>query len=547
MPLNRFFEKKNLKYKKFFFVLKRGQNLKDGALDLINRTTFPCGGCSCRVEFNLTESMEQISFLAFDLGATSGRSILGTLCDGKLQMKELTRFPNQILELGGHYYWNIFSLYEHLKAGMVACVKEGVKITSIGIDTWGVDFALIGEDGQILGMPLAYRDLHTTGAPEEYFKNVMSREGVYGLTGIQVMNFNSLYQLYAMKRDNSSPLKAAVRALFMPDALSYMLTGKMVTEYTIASTSQVLNPRTKKMEEQLLEKMGVKGSLFGEVVPTGTVIGTLTDALAAETGIGKVPVVAVAGHDTASAVAAVPAADEKFAYLSSGTWSLMGIEVKEPVITEETAALNITNEGGVEGTTRLLKNITGMWILEQCIKEWKKEGVEYSYPEIVKMAEGATPFQSFIDPDDPSFANPPSMTAAIREFCSKSGQPVPQTHPELIRCIFESLAIKYKDILEKFRALAPFPIEKLHVIGGGSKNKLLDQLTANAIGIPVVAGPSEATAIGNIMLQAWAAGCVNSLQQMRDMIAKVVETETFLPQDTTSWNEAYAKIKHLLK
>ena len=462
--------------------------------------------------------MEQISFLAFDLGATSGRSILGTLRDGKLQMKELTRFPNQILELGGHYYWNIFSLYEHLKAGMVACVKEGVKITSIGIDTWGVDFALIGEDGQILGMPLAYRDLHTTGAPEEYFKNVMPRKEVYELTGIQVMNFNSLYQLYAMKRDNSSPLKAAVRALFIPDALSYMLTGKMVTEYTIASTSQILNPRTKKMETQLLEKMGVKGSLFGEVVPTGTVIGPLTDALAAETGLGKVPVVAVAGHDTASAVAAVPAADEKFAYLSSGTWSLMGIEVKEPVITEETAALNITNEGGVEGTTRLLKNITGMWILEQCIKEWKKEGVTYSYPEIVKMAEGATPFQSFIDPDDPSFANPPSMAEAIREFCAK-----------------------------RFRDLAPFPIEKLHVIGGGSKNKLLDQFTANAIGIPVVAGPSEATAIGNIMLQAWAAGCVNSLQQMRDMIAKVVETETFMPQDTASWNEAYAKIKHLLK
>ena len=491
--------------------------------------------------------MEQISFLAFDLGATSGRSILGTLRDGKLQMKELTRFPNQILELGGHYYWNIFSLYEHLKAGMVACVKEGVKITSIGIDTWGVDFALIGEDGQILGMPLAYRDLHTTGAPEEYFKNVMSREEVYGLTGIQVMNFNSLYQLYAMKRDNSSPLKAAVRALFMPDALSYMLTGKMVTEYTIASTSQILNPRTKKMEEQLLEKMGVKGSLFGEVVPTGTVIGTLTDALAAETGIGKVPVVAVAGHDTASAVAAVPAADEKFAYLSSGTWSLMGIEVKEPVITEETAALNITNEGGVEGTTRLLKNITGMWILEQCIKEWKKEAIEYTYPEIVKMARDAEPFQSFIDPDDASFANPKSMIAAIKEFCTKSGQKVPRNHSELIRCIFESLALKYKNVLDKFRSLAPFPIERLHIIGGGAKNRLLNQFTANATGVTVVAGPSEGTAIGNIMLQARAAGCVNSLQEMRNMISEAIEIETFTPEDTDAWNAAYEKIKGLIK
>lgn len=491
--------------------------------------------------------MKEISFLAFDLGATSGRSILGTLRDGKLVMKELTRFPNQILELGGHFYWNIFSLYEHLKAGLVACAQEGTPIASIGIDTWGVDFAFLGEDGQILGLPYAYRDPHTEGAPEQYFEKVMPRQQVYDLTGIQVMNFNSLYQLYAMKRDQSSVLAAAKQALFMPDALSYMLTGKKVTEYTIASTSQILNPRTKEMEAQLLEKMGVPASLFGEVVMPGAVIGTLRKALADETGIGEIPVVAVAGHDTASAVAAVPARDEKFAYLSSGTWSLMGIEVKDAVITAETAALNITNEGGVEGTTRLLKNITGMWILEQCIKEWKKQGVEYSYPEIVKMAGEAEAFRSFIDPDDASFANPPSMIAAIEAFCSKSGQPMPKTHPELIRCIFESMALKYKSVLGKFRELAPFPIERLHIIGGGSKNALLNQFTANAIGLPVVAGPSEATAIGNVMLQARAAGCVDSLQQMRDMIASVVETETFTPQEAAEWDSAFYKIKHILK
>ena len=366
--------------------------------------------------------MKQISFLAFDLGATSGRSILGTLNEGKLQMKELTRFPNQILELNGHAYWNIFSLYEHLKAGMIAAAKEDVEITSIGIDTWGVDFVFLGDDGQILGIPHAYRDQHTVGAPEEYFKNVMPRKEVYDLTGIQILNFNSLYQLYAMKRDKSSLLNAAKEALFIPDALSYMLTGKKVVEYTIASTSQILNPRTKKFETQLLEKMGVKPDLFGNIVMPGYIIGTLTDALAAETGLGKLPVVAVAGHDTASAVAAVPAKNEKFAYLSSGTWSLMGIEVKDPIITEETSTLNITNEGGVEGTTRLLKNITGMWILEQCIKEWRKEAIEYTYPEIVKMARDAAPFQSFIDPDDESFANPPSMIKAIKEFCQKTGQ-----------------------------------------------------------------------------------------------------------------------------
>lgn len=491
--------------------------------------------------------MKQISFLAFDLGATSGRSILGTLNEGKLQMKELTRFPNQILELNGHAYWNIFSLYEHLKAGMIAAAKEDVEITSIGIDTWGVDFVFLGEDGQILGIPHAYRDQHTVGAPEEYFKNVMSRKEVYDLTGIQILNFNSLYQLYAMKRDKSSLLNAAKEALFIPDALSYMLTGKKVVEYTIASTSQILNPKTKKFETQLLEKMGVKPDLFGAIVMPGHVIGTLTDTLAAETGLGKLPVVAVAGHDTASAVAAVPAKNEKFAYLSSGTWSLMGIEVKDPIITEETSTLNITNEGGVEGTTRLLKNITGMWILEQCIKEWRKEAIEYTYPEIVKMARDAAPFQSFIDPDDESFANPPSMIKAIKEFCQKTGQKVPRNHMELIRCIFESLALKYKNVLDKFRSLAPFPIERLHIIGGGAKNRLLNQFTANSTGVTVVAGPSEGTAIGNIMLQARAAGCVNSLQEMRDMISDAIEIETFTPEDTDAWNAAYDRIKSLIK
>lgn len=282
---------------------------------------------------------------------------------------------------------------------MVAAAKEDVEIESIGIDTWGVDFAFLGSDGQMLGMPYAYRDPHTMGAPEEYFEKIMSRKEVYEATGIQVMNFNSLYQLYAMKRDKSSLLAAAKEALFIPDALSYMLTGKKVVEYTIASTSQMLNPRTKKFEKELLEKMGVDPELFGQIVMPGYVIGELTDTLASETGLGKIPVVAVAGHDTASAVAAVPAKNEKFAYLSSGTWSLMGIEVKDPIITEETMRLNITNEGGVEGTTGLLKNITGMWILEQCIKEWKKEAIEYTYPEIVKMARDAEPFQSFIDPD----------------------------------------------------------------------------------------------------------------------------------------------------
>ena len=485
-------------------------------------------------------------FVGVDLGATSGRVILATLCGDGIALEVLHRFPNRLLALGGKFYWNIYSLYEEILHGLTLAGQRRIPVDSIGIDTWGVDMACVAADGTLAGLPRAYRDPYTNGVPEEFFRKI-PRQEVYRRTGIQIMNFNSLFQLRAARGEGMSALENAASVLFMPDALSYLLTGEKVCEYTILSTSQFMDPRTREIDGLLLREAGVDPALFPRVVMPGRRIGALCDAVARQTGLGAVPVVAVAGHDTASAVAAVPARNGCFAYLSSGTWSLMGIEVKDPVITDETAALNITNEGGVEGTTRLLKNITGMWILEQCIKEWKKEGAEYSYPEIVKMAGEATPFRSFIDPDDPSFANPPSMAAAIRNYCAASGQPVPQTHAELIRCIFESLALKYKDILEKFRVLAPFPIEKLHIIGGGSKNRLLDQFTANAIGIPVVAGPSEATAIGNIMLQARAAGCVGSLQQMRDMIAKVVETETFTPQDTAAWNEAYYKIKHLLK
>lgn len=490
--------------------------------------------------------MENKSFLAFDLGATSGRSILGTIEHGRLQMKELTRFPNQMLQIGKHFHWNIYSLFEHFKAALAAVKQEGVEISSIGIDTWGVDFALIAKDGTILGAPYAYRDPHTDGMPEKYFE-IVSREKVYGLTGIQVMNFNSLYQLFALKQADNSLLEAASEMLFMPDALSYLLTGNKVVEYTIASTSQILNPRTKQFESQLLEAAGVSPSILGEIVMPGHVIGTLTDDLAEESELGKVPVIAVAGHDTGSAVAAVPAENERFAYLSSGTWSLMGIEVKDAIINDETFALNFTNEGGIEGTTRFLKNITGMWLLEQCLKEWKKEGITYAYEKLVKMAESAPAFQSLIDPDHVSFANPASMTKAITEYCISTGQTAPSCHADFVRCIFESLSLKYKYVLGKIKGLAPFPIEKLHVIGGGSKNPLLNQWTANALGIPVIAGPSEATSIGNIMIQAKAAGCVETLTEMRRIIRESVHLDEFMPENAAEWEAAYQKFLSVLK
>ena len=486
------------------------------------------------------------SFLAFDLGATSGRSMIGTLENGRLQMKELTRFPNRMLQIGDHFHWNIYSLFEHLKEALVAVKNEGIEISSIGIDTWGVDFALLAKDGSILGAPYAYRDPHTEGTPDKFFK-IFPREKVYDLTGIQVMNFNSLYQLFALKQANNPLLEATSEILFMPDALSYLLTGNKVVEYTIASTSQILNPRTKQFEAQLLEAAGVSPSILGKIVMPGHVIGTLRKDIAEESELGAVPVIAVAGHDTASAVAAVPATNERFAYLSSGTWSLMGIEVKDAIINEETFALNFTNEGGIEGTIRFLKNITGMWLLEQCLKEWKKEGITYAYEKLVHMAESAPAFQSMVDPDHVTFANPACMTKAIVDYCVSTGQKTPESHAEFVRCIFESLSLKYKYVLGKMISLAPFPIEKLHVIGGGSKNPLLNQWTANAIGMPVVAGPSEATAIGNIMIQAKAAGCVDSLQEMRQIICDSNPLDEFLPENKTLWESAYSKFLEIIK
>jgi len=484
-------------------------------------------------------------FFAFDLGATSGRSILATVSENKFELKELNRFSNTIIHENGKYFWDIQSLFKSLKDGLKEASALNIKLDAIGIDTWGVDFVYLDKDGEISGKPRSYRDPYTNGMPEEYFKIVPKKE-LYSLTGIQIMNFNSIFQLFAAKRENSPALNSAKSLLFMPDALSYMLTGKKVCEYTIASTSQLLNPRTKKIEPTLLEVMNISPSIIPKIVMPGEVVGYLKDSIANLYGLDNVPVIAVAGHDTGSAVVAVPAENENFAYLSSGTWSLMGIEVNNPIITSESYDINFTNEGGVDGTTRFLKNITGMWLLEQCRKEWEEAGRAYSYPEIVAMSGSVKGFQSLIDPDDACFANPESMTEAIVTYCQKTDQKAPESDEQFIRCIFDSLALKYRYILNRLQKMAPFPIEKLHVIGGGSKNKLLNQATANSIGIPVVAGPSEATAIGNFMIQAKGIGLFNSLQEIRTVIRNSVELETFYPQDTELWDIAYQRfIKYI--
>ncbi|MDR0988529.1 MAG: rhamnulokinase [Prevotellaceae bacterium] len=481
------------------------------------------------------------SFFAVDLGATSGRTILGTFTSQGLELSQVNRFPNHLIEVGGRFYWDIYELYRHIVEGLkLAARREDTEIVSIGIDTWGVDFVFVGKDGQLLGQPRAYRDPHTVGAPEAFFARVPAQQ-VYGWTGIQVMNFNSLFQLDTLRRGDDSLLEAADKILFMPDALSYLLTGEMVTEYTIATTAQLVNAATRRLEPALLASLGLTEENFGRFVQPGTGVGVLSKELQAQTGLGAVPVIAVAGHDTASAVAAVPALDKNFAYLSSGTWSLMGIETDAPVITPETEALNFTNEGGIDGTIRLLKNICGMWLLERCRADWE----ETDYAALIAEAGVAEPFRSLINPDDARFANPPCMEEAIRNYCAASGQPVPATRGQVVRCIFESLALRYRQVFDNLRRLSPRPLQVLHVIGGGSRNDLLNQWTANALALPVIAGPSEATAIGNIMLQALAAGAATDVASMRRLIHDSIPLKTYQPQEATVWEEAYKRFEKL--
>ena len=468
--------------------------------------------------------MSADTFLAFDCGATSGRGILATLSGGRLEMEEVYRFPSEMKRSGSRMYWDVNAIYGHFVKCLTELGAKGVKPDSIGIDTWGVDFGCIGSDGLLAGLPRCYRDPYTSGIPEKVFEIIPCKE-LYARTGIQIMDFNTIFQLYAQTLEKDEALSKASSILFMPDLLAYMLTGKKVCEYTDASTSGMMDQGTRQFNKALLRELGIRADFLLPVTQPGTALGPLKPELAESTGLGPVPVIAVAGHDTASAIAAVPAADERFAYLSSGTWSLMGIEVPGPIINEESARLNFTNEGGIEGTTRFLKNITGMWLLEQCRAVWKASGKDYSYKELVEMAESAADFPGRINPDDPRFAAPENMVEEILRSTHDN-----LTDAEIVSCIYHSLADRYKEVLEMLKGFAPFRIEKLHIIGGGSANDLLNQWTADAVGIPVIAGPTEATAIGNIMMQARAAGAVKDRWEMRRMIADVVEVKHFIPR-----------------
>lgn len=467
------------------------------------------------------------NFFSVDLGATSGRTILATFDGSRVEMTEITRFANPMIPLGGHLYWDIAGLYNEVLRGLREIAAKGIEIESIGIDTWGCDFAFFGSDGQLLGMPHCYRDQHTVGAQEKFFEKMQAAE-VYKRTGIQFMDFNSLFQLDTLKRNGSQALEYADKVLFIPDALIYMLTGKAICEYTVASTSQMLNPMTGDLDEDILGALGLSREKFGILTQPGTIVGTLTTQVQEATGLGAIPVVAVAGHDTGSAVAAVPASDKEYAYLSCGTWSLLGIESQEAIISDESFRENFTNEGGIEGTTRFLKNICGLWLFEQSRKEFKD--VPSSVGELVALCEEST-YDGIINPDAPCFAAPASMTAAIREYCQSTGQPAPETPADYCRCIFRSLANRYREIVDILQSMCDFPIKKLHVIGGGSQNKYLMQYAANALNMPVICGPVEGTTLGNVLMQIKAGDNELTLSKMREISAASVNLVTYLPKN----------------
>ena len=472
--------------------------------------------------------MSKNVYLAADFGGGSGRVIAGWLDQGRIVMEEVHRFGNRQVRLGDHVYWDFPALFEDMKAGLKKAAAKGYNVKSIGIDTWGVDFGLIDRDGQLLGNPVCYRDARTAGIPEQVAK-IIDPTSHYATTGIQVMEINTLSQLYSMK--GSAQLDAAAHLLFMPDLFSYFLTGTINNEYCIASTSELLDAQKRDWSWETIEALGLPKHIFGPIVMPGTVRGKLRADIAEETGLGEVEVVAVGSHDTASAVAAVPAEEDGslVAFLSSGTWSLLGVELAEPVLTEEARLAEFTNEGGVEGRIRFLQNITGLWILQRLMSEWKEQGEEQTFGELLPAAERAE-ITSLIPVADAAFMNPASMQQAICDYCEKTQQPVPANKAEMTRCVLQSLAKKYQEAIAGANPLLPAPISRLHIIGGGSQNALLNQLTADALGVPVWAGPIEATAMGNILMQAKAAGEVKDIADLRSVVRNSVKPNIFEPK-----------------
>ena len=491
--------------------------------------------------------MKTTKFLAIDLGASSGRGIVGSFDGKKITLAENHRFPNEPVMAAGQYTWDILRIFHEIKNSIRKCALGDDKdIRSIGIDTWGVDFGLLDKSGHLLANPVHYRDARNDEMPE-YAATIVDPAYVYEKTGIQVVDFNTLYQLLAVKKNSPELLDVASDMLFVPDLLNYFLTGVKQTEYTIASTSQLLDAKARDWSWDLIGKFGLPKKLFSNIVMPSTPVGKLRADVLEEVGNIDAGVVSVAAHDTGSAVMAVPATGEKFIWISSGTWSIMGTEAKEPVISEASHRCNFTNEGGAGRTIRFSKNITGLWLEQESRRQWEREGEKISFADLSDMAVASKPFKCFIDPDDPRFAAPGNLPKRIVEYCRETGQQAPETKGETVRCILESLALKYRYTVDMIDELGGERLPMINVVGGGTKEEPLMQFTANACGRPVAAGPIEATALGNIVAQAIAAGEIKDVKEGRQVISDSFDISYYSPKDVGAWDAAYETFRKVTK
>ncbi len=482
--------------------------------------------------------------LAFDFGASSGRAIIGEFDGKKITLREVHRFSNDPVTINGTVYWDVQRLFFEIKQGILKAKEDG-GFDSIGIDTWGVDFGLLRKDGTLIENPIHYRDKRNDGMVEKATK-YMSKERMYDITGIQFMDFNTLFQLLSLKENRPYILEEADTLLFMPDLLAYMLSGVKSTEYSIATTSQMVDLNTKDWSEEILDTFGIKKNILTKIVPTGAVIGKLSKDICDELGVNEADIISVASHDTQSAVTAAPCEYEDFAFISSGTWSLFGTEVKEPVINEASKKLNVTNEGGYDYTTAFLKNICGLWLIQESRRQWIREGKEYSYAELEKLALECEGLKCFIDPDAPEFAVMGNIPERVRRYCERTNQYVPQTVGEIMRCIYESLALKYRLTFDGIMECTGKTYDRIHVMGGGTKDKLLLSMTAQSCNVPVYGGPIEATALGNIAVQLMSSGAIKDIKQARKIIAKCENLKLYEPENRNEWEDAYIRFKKVI-
>ncbi|HEX9117952.1 MAG TPA: rhamnulokinase family protein [Anaerolineae bacterium] len=495
---------------------------------------------------------QTLNYVALDLGAESGRAILGAFDGERIDLSQVHRFPtggvrvSEPAACGDGLHWDALRLWSEIKTGIgLAAAKIGGPLASAGLDTWGVDYGLLDRQGVLIGNPYHYRNSRTDGMMAEAFRRV-PREAVFAATGIQFMQLNTLYQLLAAVLGDSPALASAKTYLGIPDLFNYWLSGRAVCEFSHATTTQCYDPRARGWATSLLASLGIPTGIFPEIVPSASLLGEMLPAVAEETGTPGLAIVAPACHDTGSAVAAVPATDPDFVWISSGTWSIMGIEAQEPIITDRSLRFNFTNEGGARGTIRFSKNITGLWLVQECRRTWASQGQDLSYEALTGLARQARPLQSVIDPDYDDFLKPGDMPARIASHCRRSGQPVPEDKGAMIRCVLEGLALKYRHVLEGLEEMAGRRLGPIHIIGGGTQNRLLCQFTADATGRPVIAGPVEATATGNLLLQAIALGHLASLADLRRVVRNSFAVETYEPGPHSGWDDAYDRFKQLM-